>query len=178
MTHQINTNCRTDGSACTRLGARQAQSLGIRSVPNVSQAAIIDPKYQVADIVSFAPLKSESILTVVDSCISSSMLRVDELSHQKGGRALRDGDSDANDEPRGNEHLYIYTQCSEKYSPNPVAFQSMQILRLTSSYIMNAPMMIPIRRPSLSAMYGVTVRATIEPTCMMQLRRPNEELFG
>jgi hypothetical protein len=43
----MNVNCRREGTACTMDGILHDQLLSIWFVPNVNQAAMIDPKYQV-----------------------------------------------------------------------------------------------------------------------------------
>jgi hypothetical protein len=50
--------------------------------------------------------------------------------------------------------------------------------RTTPIIMITQPVMTPILRPKISAMYGVIGKATMEPTDMMALRRPRVAAFG
>jgi hypothetical protein len=50
--------------------------------------------------------------------------------------------------------------------------------RTTPPIMIIQPVMTPILRPKISAIYGVIGRATIDPTDIMALRRPRVAAFG
>jgi len=92
-----------------------------------------------------------------------------------------DGDTKADEESRGDEHSEVDTDALENDTQNPdwrSETLSLRHLWARITHMMIHPIMIPARRPRISAVYGTTGSAASEPTLMIQLKRPSKEPVG